>query len=174
MAFGVLQRVTQALLPEAVTPAGLLAQGREGRASQTESPGPPPVPLPAHPLLVATQKLSKNYNPVPNGVCLEATHEKETRALRITASSYRSRDRAEDKGRVNGPPVRRGGARSRQHSGSPSKRQPPHSGRLKRGVPGGACQSPVGSWTARSSEHAAQRRHCPGSPGVVRPQPELF
>lgn len=122
MAFGVLQRVTQALLPEAVTPAGLLAQGREGRASQTESPGPPPVPLPAHPLLVATQKLS-------NGVCLEATHEKETRALRITASSHRSRDRAEDKGRLNGPPVRRGGARSRQHSGSPSKRQPPHSGR---------------------------------------------
>lgn len=162
MAFGVLQRVTQALLPEAVTPAGLLAQGREGRASQTESPGPPPVPLPAHPLLVATQKLSKNYNPVPNGVCLEATHEKETRALRITASSHRSRDRAEDKGRLNGPPCAGAGPAAGSIRGHPpSASRPTAGGRLKRGVPGGACQSPVGSWTARSSEHAAQRRHCP-------------
>lgn len=128
MAFGVLQRVTQALLPEAVTPAGLLAQCREGRASQTESPGPPPVPLPAHPLLVATQKLSKNYNPVPNGVCLEATHEKETRTLRITASSHRSRDRAEDKGRLNGPPCAGAGPAAGSIRGHPPSASRPTAG----------------------------------------------
>lgn len=113
-------------------------------------------------MFVVTQKPFKNRSPAPSGVCLQVTRKRNTgTAVNSRFASAVRQGRGQRQ--IKGDPLCAGaGPAASSIRGPPQNASRPATGGASPVSPGSAQQSPVGSWTTRSSEHPLSAETPPG------------